>query len=94
MAQHSCTATMLLGGRVYSGGLDGRNHSVPIHKGGDAADIGNYRGVTLGSHLGKLFLPNFKVKVRKRCGKGRYTGRSARRVQERQTDNRSTFCSE
>ena len=44
----------------------------------------------MGSYLGKLFLPNFKVKVRKR-GKGRYTGRSARRVQERLTDNRSTF---
>ena len=27
---------------------------VPLHKGGGAADIGNYRGVTLGSHLGKL----------------------------------------
>ena len=62
MAQHSRTATMLLGGRVYSGGLDGRNHRA-ITQGRDAADIGNYRGVTLGSHLGKLFCQILKSRL-------------------------------
>ena len=28
---------------------------VPLHKGWDAKDIGNYRGITLGRHVGKLF---------------------------------------
>ena len=36
---------------------------VPLHKGGDAADIGNYRGVTLGSHLGKLFCQILKSRL-------------------------------
>ena len=28
---------------------------VPLHKGGDSCDIGNYREITLGSHIGKVF---------------------------------------
>ena len=36
---------------------------VPLHKGGDAADIRNYRGVTLGSHLGKLFCQILKSRL-------------------------------
>ena len=36
---------------------------VPLHKGGGAADIGNYRGVTLGSHLGKLFCQILKSRL-------------------------------
>ena len=32
---------------------------VPLHKGGDAADIGSRRGVALGSHLVKLFFAKF-----------------------------------
>ena len=56
MGQHSRTATMLLGG------LDGRNHRA-ITQGRDAADTGNYRGVTLGSHLGKLFCQILKSRL-------------------------------
>ena len=29
--------------------------AVPLHKGGDSCDIGNYREITLGSHIGKVF---------------------------------------
>ena len=28
---------------------------VPLHKGGDSCDIENYREITLGSHIGKVF---------------------------------------
>ena len=28
---------------------------VPLHKGGHSCDIGNYREITLGSHIGKVF---------------------------------------
>ena len=28
---------------------------VPLHKGGDNCDIGNYRVITIGSHIGKMF---------------------------------------
>ena len=28
---------------------------VPLHKDGDELDMGNYRGITLGSHIGKVF---------------------------------------
>ena len=28
---------------------------IPLHKGGDKCDISNYRVITLGSHVGKLF---------------------------------------
>ena len=28
---------------------------VPLHKGEDSCDIGNYREITLGSHIGKVF---------------------------------------
>ena len=28
---------------------------IPLHKGGDKCDITNYREITLGSHVGKLF---------------------------------------
>ena len=36
---------------------------VPLHKGEDAADIGKYRGVTLGSHLRKLFCQILKSRL-------------------------------
>ena len=35
--------------------LDGTVHVVPLHKGGDSCDIGNYREITLESHIGKVF---------------------------------------
>ena len=28
---------------------------VPLHKDGDELDMGNYRGITLGSHICKVF---------------------------------------
>ena len=28
---------------------------IPLHKGGDSGDIGNYQEITLGSHIGKVF---------------------------------------
>ena len=28
---------------------------VPLHKDGDELDMGNYRGITLGSLIGKVF---------------------------------------
>ena len=36
---------------------------VPIHKEGDVMRIGNYRGVTLGSHFGKLFCQILKRRL-------------------------------
>ena len=36
---------------------------VPLHNGGHAADLGNYIGVTLGSHLGKLFCQILKSRL-------------------------------
>ena len=38
---------------------------APLHKGGDKTDIGNYRGVTLGSHFGKLFCQILKARLEK-----------------------------
>ena len=38
---------------------------VPLHKGGDAKDIGNYRGITLGSHVAKLFCLILKERLSK-----------------------------
>ena len=29
---------------------------VPLHNDGDEPDMGNYRGITLGGHIGKVFL--------------------------------------
>ncbi len=36
---------------------------VPLHKGGKTTDIGNYRGITLGSHVGKLFCQILKTRL-------------------------------
>ena len=36
---------------------------VPLHKEGDEYDIGNYRGITLGSHIGKVFCSIMKERL-------------------------------
>ena len=38
---------------------------VPIYKEGDVTQISNYRGVTLGSHFGKLFCQILKRRLTK-----------------------------
>ena len=36
---------------------------VPLHKEGDVCDVGNYRGITLGSHVGKVFCSILKERL-------------------------------
>ena len=36
---------------------------VPLHKEGDECDMGNYRGITLGSHIGKVFCSILKERL-------------------------------
>ena len=64
---------------------------VPLHKGEDAADIGNYRGVTLGSHPGKLFCQILKSRLENVEREG-ILG-EAQGGFRRDRHNRSTFCS-
>ena len=55
MAKFGSSFECLLGGGVYTGRLDGRHSSTAAQRGGDSCDIGNYREITLGSHIGKVF---------------------------------------
>ena len=36
---------------------------IPLHKGGNSRDIGNYREITLGSHIGKVFCSVLNVRL-------------------------------
>ena len=36
---------------------------VPLHKEGNEKDLGNYRGITLGSHIGKVFCTVLKERL-------------------------------
>ena len=55
MAKFGSSFECLLGGGVYTGRLDGRHSSTAAQGGGgDSCDIGNYREITLGSHIGKV----------------------------------------
>ena len=38
---------------------------IPLHKGGDSKDIGNYREITLGSHVGKVFCAVLNARLAK-----------------------------
>ena len=64
MAQFAYSSIVLLGGRTHSQEwMEGI--IVPLQKGGDAKDIGNYRGIMLCSHVAKLFCLILKDRLSK-----------------------------